>query len=108
MGTKAARNAGISNFVRIILQREGIILFEKWFDHLQKLTPNRRISDFDVRDKVLEEILSIVTQGNHIILDRKDKIFIEELLNRFLMGCHLLLPNKAQEKAENDQLENNK
>ena len=105
MGTKAARNAGISNFVRIILQRQGIALFEKWFDQLQKLTPERRIADSEVRDKVLEEIVSIVTQGNHIILNKKDKIFIEELLNRFLMGCHLLLPNKAQEKAENDQLE---
>ncbi len=79
----------------VILERNGIILFEKWFDHLQKLTPNQKISDFAVRDKVLEEILSLVTQGNHIILNKKDKIFIEELLNRFLMRFNLLRPNES-------------
>jgi len=81
--------------VGVILERNGIILFEKWFDHLQKLTPNQKISDFAVRDKVLEEILSLVTQGNHIILNKKDKIFIEELLNRFLMRFNLLRPNES-------------
>jgi len=89
------RYSGISRFVGVILERNGIILFEKWFDHLQKLTPNQKISDFAVRDKVLEEILSLVTQGNHIILNKKDKIFIEELLNRFLMRFNLLRPNES-------------
>jgi hypothetical protein len=95
LGNLKDRNLGISRFVGAILESQGIVLFEKWFDHLQKLTPNQKISDFKVRDKVLEEILSLVTQGNHIILNKKDKIFIEELLNRFLMRFDLLRPNKT-------------
>jgi len=95
MGSIKDRNLGISRFVGAILQSKGIILFERCFDHLQKLTPNQKISDFAVRDKVLEEIVSLVTKGNHIILSKKDKIFIEELLNRFLMRFNLLRPNES-------------
>ena len=90
MGTMADRNLGISRFVGVILERQGLALFEKWFDQLQKLTPEQKIEDSEVRDKILEEIFSIVTKGNHIILNKKDKIFIEELLNRYLMRFHLL------------------
>ena len=95
LGNLKDRYSGISRFVGAILESQGIVLFEKWFDHLQKLTPNQKILDFKVRDKVLEEIVSLVTQGNHIILNKKDKIFIEELLNRFLMRFHLLRPDET-------------
>lgn len=90
MGTIADRNKGISYFVRVILQKQGLALFEKWFDHLQKLTPNQEVAGSEVRDKILEEILSLVTKGDHIVLSKKDEIFIQELLNRYLMRFHLL------------------
>lgn len=90
MGTKAARNSGISEFVGDLLAKEGLNLFEKWFAHLQQLSPEQKISDFDVRDKILEEIVSLVSQGNSLILGKKDIAMVEEMLNRFLKQNDLL------------------
>lgn len=94
MGTMADRNFGISQFVGDFLEKHGLDLFEKWFIHLQQLTPNQKITDFEVRDKMLEEIVSLVTRGNSLILGKKDKNLVEELLNRYLLKFHLLQPLK--------------
>jgi hypothetical protein len=90
MGTRADRNKGITRFVADLLENQGLILFEKWFAHLQKLAPNQKILDSDVRDKMLEEIVTSVSLGNSLILGKKDKLMVEELLNRFLLRFHLL------------------
>ena len=91
MGTKADRDSGISRFVKDLLEREGLALFEKWFEHLkQSNPPNQKVTDFEVRDQMLGEIASLATQDNSLILGKKDKLLIEELLNRFLAQAHLL------------------
>lgn len=95
MGTMADRNSGISRFVEDILKKEGMDLFEKWFAHLQQLTPNQKITDFEVRDKMFDEIVSSVSEGNSLILGKKDKLLVEDLLNRYLLRNHLLKPDKT-------------
>jgi len=91
MGTKANRDSGISGFVGDLLEREGLALFEKWFEQLKASNPpDHKITDFEVRDEMLGEIASLVTQDNSLILGKKDKLLIEDLLNRFLMKAHLL------------------
>lgn len=91
MGTKADRDSGISRFVKDLLEREGLVLFEKWFEHLKKSSPpDHKVTDFEVRDQMLEEITSLATQDNSLILGKKDKLLIEEILNRFLTQAHLL------------------
>ncbi len=91
MGTKANRDSGISSFVGDLLEREGLNLYEKWFGHLKGLNPaGQKVTDFEVRDQMLEEIAALVTQDNSLILGKKDKLLIEELLNRFLSKAHLL------------------
>jgi hypothetical protein len=91
MGTKADRNSGISHFVADLLETDGLNLYEKWFAHLKQLkADDEKISDFEVRDEMLGEIISLATEGNSLILGKKDKLLIEELLNRFLSKAHLL------------------
>jgi len=91
MGTKANRDSGISHFVGELLEKEGMALFEKWFEHLKKSgPPDQKVEDSAVRDEMLQEITSRVTENNSLILGKKDKLLIEELLNRFLMRAHLL------------------
>ena len=91
MGTKANRDSGISSFVEDLLEREGLDLFEKWFEQLKKTNPpDQKVTDFAVRDEMLGEISSLVTQDNSLILGKKDKLLIEDLLNRFLLKAHLL------------------
>ena len=95
MGTKADRNSGISGFVKDLLEKQGLELFEKWFEHLKQLNPgNSKITDFEVRDQMLQEIISLVSEGNSLVLGKKDKLMVEELLNKFLLGNHLLKPLK--------------
>ncbi len=89
MGTKADRDSGISQYVGELLQNEGLALFEKWFEELQKLTPGQKVTDPEVRDAMLGEIVSSVSKGNALILDKKDKRMVEELLNRFLKKANL-------------------
>jgi hypothetical protein len=89
MGIKA-RNSGISDFVLELLDKDGLNLYEKWFDHLQKLGPDQKIPDTEVRDQMVEEIVSLVSEGNSLILTKKDKTMVEDLVNRFLKGQHLL------------------
>jgi hypothetical protein len=91
MVTKANRVSGISRFVTDILDKEGMGLFEKWFAHLKQQDPaNEKITDQQVRDGMLEEILVSVSEGNSLILNKKDKTMVEELLNRYLLKAHLL------------------
>lgn len=90
MGTKADRDSGISGFVGDLLEKNGLDLYEKWFEHLKQLNPDNPVSDFEVRDQMLEEIIPSVTEGNSLILGKKDKLLVEELLNRFLKKAHLL------------------
>ena len=91
MGTMADRNSGISRFVGDLLEREGLALYEKWFEHLKQLSPNdQKVTDFEVRDQMLEEIVSLVTEGNSLIMGKKDKLLVAELLNRFLQKAYLL------------------
>ena len=90
MGSMADRNSGISRFVGNCLETEGLDLYEKWFAHLQQLQPAEKISDSAVRDEMLEEIVSRVSEGNSLILGKKDKTLVEELLNKFLKNSHLL------------------
>jgi len=87
--SKAERDAGISLFVGELLQSEGLALFEKWFDQLQKQAPDQKITDSEVRDGMLGEIVSSVSKGNALILDKKDKRMVEDLLNRFLKKANL-------------------
>jgi hypothetical protein len=89
MGMKA-RNSGISGFVSELLDKDGLALYEKWFDHLQKLSPGQKIPDTQVRDQMTGEIVSLVSEGNSLILSHKDKSMVEDLVNRFLKGQHLL------------------
>ena len=87
----ADRNSGISRFVEDLLEREGLALYEKWFEHLKQLNPSdQKVTDFEVRDKMLEEIVSLVTEGNSLIIGKKDKLLVTELLNRFLQKAYLL------------------
>lgn len=86
---KADRDAGISLFVGELLQNEGLALFEKWFDQLQKQAPGQKITDSQARDGMLGEIVSSVSKGNALILDKKDKRMVEELVNRFLKNANL-------------------
>jgi hypothetical protein len=96
MGPKADRDSGISRFVGNLLQAQGLALFDKWFEHLKQLNPdNPKVTDFEVRDQMLEEIISLVSEDNSLMLGKKDKVLIEELLNKFLLGFHLLKPDKA-------------
>jgi hypothetical protein len=91
MGTKANRDSGISGFVGELLEREGLALFEKWFEHLKKSAlPDHKVTDFEVRDEMLAEISALVVQDNSLILSKKDKLMIEDLLNRYLTKAHLL------------------
>jgi hypothetical protein len=91
MGTKANRDSGISRFVGDLLEKEGLVLFEKWFERLKASNPSdQKVTDFVVRDEMLGEITSLITQDNSLILGKKDKILIEDLLNRFLTRAHLL------------------
>lgn len=91
MGKKANRDSDISHFVGDLLEREGLVLFEKWFEHLKAAAPpDQKVTDFEVRDEMLTEIATLVTQDNSLILGKKDKLLIEDLLNRFLMKAHLL------------------
>lgn len=92
MGLKADRDSGISCFVGDLLETQGLQLYEKWFAQLQGLKPGQKISDFEVRDEMLQEIMAMATQGNHLILGKKDKGLVEDLLNRFLARAHLLQP----------------
>jgi hypothetical protein len=97
MGTMADRNSGISRFVGDLLEKQGLDLFEKWFEHLKQINPaNPKITDFEVRDQMLQEIISLVSEGNSLVLGKKDKLLVEELLNRFLLRSHLLKPEKTQ------------
>ncbi len=91
MGTKANRDSGISSFVGDLLEKEGLELYEKWFARLKEQSPaDQKITDFQVRDEMLTEIASLATEGNSLILSKKDKLLIEDLLNRFLQKAHLL------------------
>ncbi len=91
MGTKKNRDSGISSFVEDLLEREGLVLFEKWFERLkQSAPPGQKVTDFEVRDEMVGEIASLVTQDNSLILGKKDKLLIEEILNKFLKKADLL------------------
>jgi hypothetical protein len=91
MGTKANRDSVISSFVEDLLEKEGLGLYEKWFAHLKRQDPSeQKITDDEVRDEMLVEILTLVTEGNALILTKKDKLMVEEILNRFLRKAHLL------------------
>ncbi len=91
MGTKANRNSGISGFVAELLENDGLALYEKWFAHLKQLKPaDEKVSDFEVRDEMLQEIIALAAEGNSLIFGKKDKLLIEDLLNRFLTKAHLL------------------
>ena len=90
MGTKANRDSGISHFVEEMLRTEGLALFEKWFDHLQKLNPDQKVTDAEARDGMLGEIVTAAAKGSSLILSKKDKQMIEERVNRFLQKAHLL------------------
>jgi len=39
---------------------------------------------------MVDEIVSLASEGNSLILNHKDKAMVEELVNRFLKGEHLL------------------
>jgi hypothetical protein len=84
------RNKGISRFAADTLAKDGLLLYEKWFDHLQKLSPDQKIRDTEVRDQMVDEIVSLASEGNSLILNHKDKAMVEDLVNRFLKGEHLL------------------
>ncbi len=73
-----------------ILDKGGLDLYEKWFEHLKQLNPGSQVGDMEVRDEMLGEIIPLVTEGNSLILGKKDKLLIEELLNKFLRNAHLL------------------
>jgi hypothetical protein len=91
MGTKANRDSLISGFVGDLLEKDGLNLYEKWFEKLKQLPPSdRKVTDFEVRDQMLEEIIFLVTEGNSLILSKKDKNMVEEMLNGFLKKAHLL------------------
>jgi hypothetical protein len=91
MGTKANRDSVISSFVEDLLESKGLELYENWFARLTEQNPaGRKITDFEVRDEMLGEILASVTEGNALILAKKDKLMVEEILNRFLQKAHLL------------------
>ena len=91
MGTKANRDSGISGFVGDLLEKSGLDLYEKWFDLLQQRDPDSpKVADSEVRDEMLGEIIPLVTNGNSLILGKKDKLLVEELLNKFLRKAHLL------------------
>lgn len=90
MGTKADRDSGISGFVGDLLAKDGLNLYEKWYGHLQGLAPGQKIPDAAVRDEMLGEITDLVCRDNSLILGKKDKLMVEELLNRFLKAAHLL------------------
>jgi hypothetical protein len=91
MGTKANRDSGISSFVGDLLEKEGLELYEKWFAQLKEQNPaDQKITDFEVRDLMLAEIVTLATEDNSLILTKKDKLLIEDLLNRFLQKAHLL------------------
>jgi hypothetical protein len=90
MGSKANRNSGISGFVEELLEKDGLILYEKWFAHLTQLNPGQKITDLEVRDEMLTEIVPMVTEGNSLIMGKKDKQLVEDLLNRFLKQADLL------------------
>jgi hypothetical protein len=92
MGTMADRNSGIRRFVGDLLEKQGLLLYEKWFNHLQGLRPGQKITDLEVRDEILQEILGLATQGNNLILGKKDKGLVEDILNIFLSRAHLLQP----------------
>ena len=91
MGTKANRDSVISSFVEDLLESKGLELYEKWFARLTEQNPaGQKITDFEVRDEMLGEILVSATEGNALILAKKDKLMVEEILNRFLQKAHLL------------------
>jgi len=91
MGTKADRDSGIKDFVGNLLESQGLDLYEKWFARLKEANPDKeKITDFEVRDEMLAEITDLVIQGNSLILSKKDKSLVEELLNQFLKKAHLL------------------
>ena len=91
MGTKANRDSGISSFVGDLLEKEGLELYEKWFAQLKEQNPEcQKITDSEVRDLMLAEIVTLATEGNSLILTKKDKLLIEDHLNRFLQKAHLL------------------
>jgi len=92
----ADRNSGINRFVGDLLEKQGLVLFEKWFEELKRSnTDNSKITDFEVRDRMLDEIISLVSESNSLIMTKKDKLLVEELLNRFLSRHHLLKPEKS-------------
>ncbi len=90
MGSKANRDSGISDFVGDLLAKDGLNLYEKWYGHLKGLDPGRKIPDAAVRDEMLREIVDWVCRDNSLILGKKDKLMVEEILNRFLKAAHLL------------------
>lgn len=92
MGAKADRDSGISRFVGELLESQGLELYEKWFAHLQGIHPGEKISDLEVRDEVLQELIGRATEGKNLIMTKKDKGLVEDLLNRFLTRAHLLPP----------------
>ena len=73
-----------------LLETGGLDLYEKWFEHLKQLNPDNPVADSEIRDQMLEEIIPLVTEGNSLILGKKDKLLVEELLNKFLRNAHLL------------------
>jgi len=91
MVTKVSRDKEISHFVVDLLEKEGMRLFENWFAHLKRLHPEKeKITDEEVRDEMLEEIVTSVSEGNSLILTKKDKLMVEGHLNLYLRKCHLL------------------
>ena len=92
MGAKVDRDSGISRFVGELLESQGLELYEKWFAHLQGIHPGEKISDLEVRDEMLQELIGRATEGKNLILTKKDKGLVEDLLNRFLKRAHLLPP----------------
>ena len=90
MGTKADRNSGISEFVGNFLETQGLDTYEEWFERLNQANPGGpKVTDSEVRDQMLGQIVSLATEGNSLILGKKDKLLVEELLNRFLQKAHL-------------------
>jgi hypothetical protein len=76
--------------VRDLLSREGLSLYERWFDRLQQLTPGEKVLDTAVRDEMPIEKVHFVAERNSLIWGKKVRMMGEEVLNRFLRGKHLL------------------
>ena len=95
MGARSDRNSVIIAFLEDLLSKDGLKLYEKWFEHLQQLTPGEKVLDTAVRDEMLQEIIRLVSVGNSLILGKMDKMMVEEILNKFLKGVCLLNADKT-------------